>query len=97
MLKKRFFASCLAALLLLGTLCGCGRTVRLSSGETFTVVKIQSGSTEYGYGPRGIPATIPENFPAPACTIENLSVPLRLRNYSEPEDSFSKGRQSITY
>ena len=57
MLKKRFFASCLAALLLLGTLCGCGRTVRLSSGETFTVVKIQSGSTEYGYGPRGIPAT----------------------------------------
>lgn len=42
--------------------------------------------------PRGIPATIPENFPATACTIENLSVPLRLRNYSEPEDSFSKGK-----
>ena len=67
MLKKRFFASCLAALLLLGTLCGCGRTVRLSSGETFTVVKIQSGSTEYGYGPRGIPATpVPPIEPEPS-------------------------------
>lgn len=67
MLKKRFFASCLAALLLLGTLCGCGRTVRLSSGETFTVVKIQSGSTEYGYGPRGIPATpVPTIEPEPS-------------------------------
>lgn len=67
------------------------RACRISPPNSYR--KVPTDTTD----PRGIPATIPENFPAPACTIENLSVPLRLRNYSEPEDSFSKGRQSITY